>query len=104
MEGGILLDEIKKRWEIWRALPFPSDIYESEFNGFDLTSIDTFSAGCIDVFLENNGKLDPKRIEVLRNCNDDLNKMYDGLSVSSREYFKELSKLSRLVLEFIQGQ
>jgi len=104
MKDEQIFSEIKRRWEAWSNLPFPSDVYEPESLGFDLTSLDTFSAGCISVFVGNRGKLDRERIVVLSNCAGDLDKMCNRLSGNIKEYFTELSNLSHMVLEFIKGQ
>jgi hypothetical protein len=83
-------------------LPFPEGVFDlGDSLGFDLLSIDTFSAGCISVFVENRGKLDKKRIEILRNCIDDLDSIFEKLTGEVKAYFSELWKLSKMVLEFV---
>lgn len=95
-----ILDEISRRWEAWCRRPFPEGPHETADS--ELVSIDTYLAGCISVFVSNHGKLDRKRIYVLRSCAAELDPVIDRLTGDTKEYFTELSQLSHLVLQFIE--
>jgi hypothetical protein len=41
--------QLIKDWKAWRDRPFPSQVPASSELGFELRSIDTFAAGCLDV-------------------------------------------------------
>jgi hypothetical protein len=94
-----MLDEIKREWDLWKSVPFPTGA--SELNRPDLVSIDTFSAGCISFFIESRGKLDTKRIACLRQCSHELDTCLDQLSGDTRKYFERLSMLSKMVLNSV---
>lgn len=91
-----MLDDIKKKWDLWNCMPFPREAYE--LDDFDLVSVDTFSAGCISVYVDREGVLDNHREGVLRTCVCDLDKVLSHLSGETREYFDTLSSLSKMVL------
>jgi len=96
------LNEIKRRWEAWRSRPFPQSACDSNLCDVDLASIDTFSAGCINTFVSNDGKLDRNRIRLLQGNAPELDRVLNALTNDTEEYFRELSKLSNLVLEFVR--
>ncbi len=94
-----MLDEIKREWDLWKSVPFP--LGASKPDRPDLVSIDTFSAGCITVFIEREGKLDMKRMTCLRQCSQDLDTCLDQLNGDTLEYFARLSSLSKMILNAI---
>ena len=95
-----VLGEIARRWEAFRVKPFPDITPEIEKS--DLVLIDTYSAGCISVFVANQGKLDRERIDILRSCAADLDPVTNRLTGDAEEYFTELSQLSHLILQFVK--
>ena len=92
-----MFEKIKEQWNAWYDVPFPREAYDLEV--LDLISIDTFSAGCISVYVERHGELDQERITCLRQCSQDLDACLGELSGGTREYFEKLSDLSRMVLD-----
>ncbi len=96
-------DDIKLRWDDWRTLSFPSGISEVEINGIELASIDTFLAGCISVYMENQGKLDQERIRILRNCTNELDGFLGHLGEDTKRYFQELSEISHQILDSVDS-
>lgn len=91
-------NEIEEQWNRWTKIPFPTSASDMEPNGNDLVSLDTFSAGCIDTFVRNRGKLDRDRINVLRSCVDELESSFGELTGDVKTYFAELLDISRKVL------
>ena len=84
-------------WKAWRARPFPSEPAASSDLGFELRSIDTFAAGCLETFSQH-GSLDDQRIAVLEQCLRDLHPLLSQLPEPAGEYFAELAALCRSVL------
>ncbi|MFN2513563.1 MAG: hypothetical protein ABR568_19350 [Pyrinomonadaceae bacterium] len=65
------LKEIRAMWDDWKAMPFPGGYGGEEVAGICVTSLDTFTAGCIDTFI-STGRLDSHRISVLVECRKEL--------------------------------
>jgi hypothetical protein len=84
-------------WKAWRKRPFPREPSASSDLGFELNSIDTFAAGCLDTFSQL-GTLDTERIIVLERCLRDLHPLLPQIPDSARDYFSELADLCRRVL------
>jgi hypothetical protein len=94
-------NEIRKMWNEWKAMPFPSEYGGKDVAGICVTSLDTFAAGCIDTFVSRNGRLDKRRISVLENCKDDLEVVVNSLDGNARVYFNYLLLLSKGVLQLL---
>jgi hypothetical protein len=88
-----LLDD----WTTWRRHEFPRGIAGTEIDGIDVTSVDSFAAGCIQTFFDR-GTLDEKRISVLEGCIRDLQRALPQFSGPAEEYFGELLAIARAVL------
>jgi len=84
-------------WKAWRERPFPSEPPASSELGFELRSIDSFAAGCLDTFSER-GALDDQRIGVLERCLRDLDRLLPQVPESAGDYFATLAKLCRSAL------
>jgi hypothetical protein len=84
-------------WKAWRARPFPTEVAASSDLGFELISIDTFAAGCLDTF-SHRGTLDDERVGILERCLRDLHALLPQVPESSADYFAELASLCRRVL------
>lgn len=102
MSKGVDINVVKARWNDWLERRFPANTFDIAARGFELVEIDTFSAGCISVFVDSGGKLDRKRIDVLRNCVRDLDHLLPDLSTEAKDYFAELSTISHLVLKSVE--
>ncbi len=89
------------RWDGWAKISFPAGASDIEIDGVNLISIDTFSAGCINTFVGNQGKLDRERIDILRNCTSELDLILGQLTGEIKGYFTELSELSHKVLKSV---
>nr|AAS92969.1 hypothetical protein [uncultured bacterium] len=79
-------------WKAWCDRPFPLDPPASSALGFELRSIDTFAAGCLDTFSER-GTLDEPRIAVLERCLRDLRPLLPQVPESAGDYFNQFAEL-----------
>ena len=94
--------EIEMLWNEWKTLPFPSEVVGKEVLGICITSLDTFTAGCIDYFIENNGSINDQRRSILKSCHKDIENIIQNLDSESKAYFEKLFILSDKVLDFIE--
>ena len=90
-------EEIKQKWNEFYEAPFPKEAYG--LDELDLVSLDSFSAGCISVYVGNGGKLDGERRDCLRRCVNDLEQALHKLDGETHVYFDSLLSLSNTVLD-----
>ena len=89
---------IEYLWDEFCEKPFPQNLAGKEFHGICVTTIDSFAAGCVSVFVDR-GNLDPERRRVLENCLEDLDKVMPELQGPGEEYFQKLHELCSSVIE-----
>jgi hypothetical protein len=106
MRKDVQVLEIGQMWEEQFHRQLPHELPFRQPHGFDLTSIDSFSAGCITVFLESPTRFvrDEQRLEVLRKCADRINEFWDGLAEDEKEYFGHLRQIATKILEWCAGR
>ena len=88
---------LAEEWKSWRERPFPSQVPASSDLGFELRSLDTVAAGCLDTYF-SRGRLDDERIQALERCVRDLDSLLPQVPAHSSEYFAALADLCRRVL------
>lgn len=87
------MEEIKKQWSIFQSMPYPKDFVRDETETEDLLSLDTYAAGCISFFINNQGTLDIARKKILKNCLLGLEIALLHLTKQEKEYFQVLYNL-----------
>ncbi len=92
------LEEIEKLWLEFYKLPFPSGLAGEDVNGICVTSLDTFTAGCIDTFVSKKGRLDKKRKAILIECQNQLEIVVDNLADEPKVYYEKLLTLTNKIL------
>jgi hypothetical protein len=95
---------IEALWLEHVQVPFPEGLAGEEVAGICVTSLDTFTAGCIDTFVSSRGKLDLWRTAVLGLCYRNLAVVVSGLKGERRTYFARLEELAQLVLESVRDE
>jgi hypothetical protein len=90
-------------WDMWKTRPFPREVPASTDLGFELRSIDSAAAGCLDSFAKC-GALDDERTGVLEGCLRDLQKLLPEVPEPARDYFADLAALCRRVLGSAGGR
>ena len=95
------MNNIEKSWNTFMEKAFPEDCVGLEVEGIELVSLDTFSAGCIDTFIDNKGWLDIERKTILKNCVQELDIVVKHLEGNSKNYFVHLQLLSEQVLKAV---
>ncbi len=94
--------ELRRLFTEHCARPFPPRCRGLE-DPVDFVSLDTFTAGCVGTFLENEGTLDPGRTATLTKCNLELAGVARSLQGEEREYFQKLADLAGGSLEFLRA-
>jgi hypothetical protein len=94
------LIEIHRQWLKFNGKLFPDGCAGKSIERVDLVSLDSFTAGCISVFLER-GRLDDKRVRILRSCESDLEAVTRVLNGYAEVYYRRLRKLASAVLGYI---
>jgi hypothetical protein len=91
---------IARMWAKHSLRALPPELPFREPHGAELTSIDSFAAGCITVFLESPTRFvrDRERLEVLRDCVDGIGKHWQGLTEDEKEYFGRLRSIAAEIL------
>ena len=95
------MEDLQQLWNAHESAPFPSEIAGEEIEGEDLVSLDTFTAGCISNYLENQGDLDEATTNALTNCFNGLSLVLPHLSGEAKQYYSRLHEMSRSVIEKI---
>ena len=86
---------------LWREhckAPFPKALTGRNEADFDLITLDTMTAGCIQVWVEQNGRIDLKRVAILQKCHADLDRVVGSLSGESKIYFSRLEEIAQRAL------
>lgn len=95
------MNEIIKDWEVFKETPFPSSAVDVEIDGYDLVSLDTYMAGCIDTFIVNKGSLDIECQKILEKCLAEVHSVIPRLDGHAKEYFIQLSLLGIGVVSWL---
>jgi len=96
------LQAIANLWEQHSAAAFPDRLRSMEIDGGDAITLDATIAGCVQTFLDKQGKLDLWRTSTLGLCYGDLARWIAETSGKELKYLQRLQEMARLVLEFVQ--
>ena len=67
------MDDLKKKWDAFKARPFPDELAGEDIQDVCITSLDTYVAGCIDSYI--TGKtLGYEKTIILQKCLQDIKK------------------------------
>jgi hypothetical protein len=92
------MEEIQKLYNQHLNNSFP-DLRGEEINGIDLVLIDSDSAGLVQKFFANKGRLNEEEIRTLTHCYNDLKVVVRELEAKSRLYFSNLLNIVGQVIE-----
>ncbi|WP_051736287.1 hypothetical protein [Amycolatopsis rifamycinica] len=67
--------------------------------GIDMVMLDAHSAGCVAVWLEQQGLLDDRRWGVLAECEQRLIRVIPELDTYGREYYQRILDMTVLALD-----
>lgn len=95
------VQSLNEDWQQHIGKQFPTAFDGVEIDDIDLVLLDTFAAGCIMSVIATNGKIDPKKREILVKCKHELDDVVDHLREAS-EYFTLLQQLASEALTAIE--
>lgn len=95
--------EIIELWKKYSSAMFPKGYSDKKINEINLALLDAEIAGCIQMYMNQNGELDRERVKILRKCLVDLNTVVLLLNSEELSYFDHLSKLANLVLQEVEN-
>ena len=93
--------EISRLWEQHLSVAFPDKLRSMEIDGADAILLDATIAGCVQTFLDKQGKLDLWRTSTLGLCYGDLARWIAETAGKELKYLKRLQEMARLVLKFV---
>jgi len=97
-------DEIRHLWKQHLDRPFPPRMRGEEIDGVDMVLVDADIAGCVQTWLGSSSSLDAGRIEVLRKCKGDLERVLPHLlDPHEADYYAALHDLAVAVLQAQTG-
>jgi hypothetical protein len=93
---------VNRLWTEFMQLPFPDACAGEEVEGMCLVSLDSYTAGCISTFVDR-GQLDPSRLDILRHCATELQRVLPKLKDKPLQYFTLLNDLVTATLQEVGG-
>jgi hypothetical protein len=94
--------ELMKLWQSYSGATFPEGYVGKKINQIDLALVDAEIAGCVRLFILNDGKIDPQQLNVLRDRLIDLNAIILLMDRDELIYFERLRKMANLVLQEVE--
>jgi hypothetical protein len=94
--------EILELWQEHSSAMFPKGYDDKGLKGIDLPLLDAEIAGCIHIYVHNQGELDSWRVETLKKRLIDLNTVLLLLDNESLAYFNRLRNLANLILQELE--
>jgi hypothetical protein len=89
-------------WKQHCSEAVPLRLVGKRVQGIEVTSLDTYAAGCIQTFIDRKGKLDLWRTAILGRCYRDISVVALSLKGREKAYYKRLMILTGLVLQMVQ--
>jgi hypothetical protein len=94
--------ELLDLWQQHSSAPFPKGYGDKEINRINLSLLDAEIAGCIRIFIHNDGRIDAQQVKLLRDRLIDLNAILLLMDRDELIYFDRLSKMANLVLQEVE--
>jgi hypothetical protein len=94
--------ELLELWQQHSTAAFPDGYADKEINRINLSLLDAEIAGCIRLYIHNDGRIDPHQLKVLRDRLIDLNAIILLMDRDDLIYFDRLRKMASLVLQEVE--
>ncbi|AIA07793.1 hypothetical protein [Streptomyces noursei] len=90
---------VSRLWQEFRVAPFPARLHGVEVAGQDMLLLDVNLAGCVSTWLNNDGRLDAWRLEILSDCLTVLEEALPQITdAEGLDYYRRLHHMSQLTL------
>ena len=89
-------------WQQHSSAAFPKGYGDKEINRINLSLLDAEIAGCVRLYIHNDGKIDSQQIKIVRNRLIDLNAIILLMDRDELIYFDRLRKMANLVLQEVE--
>ncbi|MFD8500204.1 hypothetical protein [Amycolatopsis sp. NPDC059657] len=99
MDFADRLEAVTTLFEAHNKASFPSRWHGADVAGFDLVMLDADPAGCVSVWLKQQGRLDDWRWDVVAECEQRLIRVIPELDAYGREYYQRLLDMTVLILK-----
>ena len=97
------MDNIKELYGEHVKSPFP-DLRGEEVHGIDLVMADADTAGLIQKYISNRGRLSETDLHILIACHSDLKVIVQELTGADRQYFARLQNVAAQIIEKLTGK
>ena len=91
--------ELMELWQQHSSAAFPKGYMDKDINRINLPLLDAEIAGCIRIYIHNEGKLDPPHMKTLHERLIDLNAIILLMDHDELIYFDRLRAMANLVLQ-----
>ena len=90
------MSDLSKLWAMHRDADYPR---MHGPNAGEFMTLDTVICGCVTHYLDSGHDLDPQRMEMLRDCLNDLNNLMPELNEAASAYFARLHHMATLLMD-----
>ncbi|MFC8539100.1 hypothetical protein ACFUJY_34975 [Streptomyces sp. NPDC057249] len=92
-------------WQEHRDAEFPASLRGVEVEDIDMVLLDAGTAGCVSMWINNGGTLDPQSRRILRTCVEDLERVISQIgSPSGRRYYQRLHQLALRISDVLEAE
>lgn len=88
------MTQLLSLWALHQSAGWPRAVGPNEG---ELMTLDTVIGGCVTFYLESEGELDERRIDILQTCLEELEALLPDLSDHAAEYFQRLRQVGSLL-------
>ncbi|WP_329136575.1 hypothetical protein OG552_25095 [Streptomyces sp. NBC_01476] len=100
MSEETVFEAVARLYEEFMEFPFPPRLAGADRAGFDLVMLDSDTAGCVFVWIKNDGELEARDRNVLLRCIARLNRVVPALSEADNpDYWHRLREMAQLVAD-----
>ena len=94
--------DLLELWQQHSSAGFPNGYLDKDINRINLPLLDAEIAGCIRIYIHNDGKFDPQRAKTLRERLIDLNAIILLMDSDELIYFDRLRTMANFVLQEVE--
>ncbi len=85
--SALLSDHLQARFPDARGI---------EVSGVDLVLLDADITGIATTYIKSKGRLSPCKLQLIKDCQDDIQRVISKLNGYNKDYFKRLEEMTRI--------